>query len=126
MKVQLSFIFPRAKDREQHLFLSDDYKRLLDIRDEEASIYKLKYVEGEPTFKRAVFVSEVKKLPFDAYDNDANQLLFMFSPDFLLHIDIDPVKKNWIVRDSIKGTITYRIPQTFLSYNPKEKNEVFE
>ena len=40
-EVFVSFIFPRVLDREQHIFLSKDYSRLIDIRDEEASIYKL-------------------------------------------------------------------------------------
>ena len=100
----------------------------MDIRDGEASIYTLEK-RGDnlrENFRKAVFKGDVKKLPHHAYDQDANQLLFMFSPDFLMHIDIDPIEKRWILRSSLEGTTLYKIPGTLLSYNPKQRNEVFE
>ena len=90
VEVKRSFIFPRALDREQHIFLSRNFRHLIDIHENEASIYELS--NGSPV-SDVRFVGDVKKLPFGAFDGDPNQLLWLFSEDFLSHIDIDPVGK---------------------------------
>lgn len=41
-QIKVSFTYPIVTRREQNLFLSDDYTKLIDIRREEASIYELK------------------------------------------------------------------------------------
>ena len=73
VEVKVSFVYPRVLDREQHLFLSSDYKLLLDIQEEEASIYEL-YADASCTGneRKVKFLRDVKKLPFGAFDNDAN------------------------------------------------------
>ena len=50
----------------------------------------------------------------------------MFSPDFSKHLDINPVNKEWLIRDSFSGDPYYRIQTSLLSYDPKAQNEVFE
>ena len=90
VEVKRSFIFPRALDREQHIFLSRNFKYLIDIYENEASIYE--FIDDGPGSK-IKFLGDVKKLPFGAFDGDPNQLLWLFSEDFLSHIDIDPVGK---------------------------------
>lgn len=68
----------------------------------------------------------VRTLPFHAYDKDVYQLFTMFSPDFTKHIDVDPVNRLWIIRESKSGKAFFSIPKTFLYYNPKEKNCISE
>lgn len=91
VEVKRSFIFPRALDREQHIFLSRNFRHLIEIYENEASIYEL--TDGKSVSDDVKFVGDVKKLPFGAFDGDPNQLLWLFSEDFLSHIDIDPVGK---------------------------------
>jgi len=106
VKVQVSFVYPRVLDREQNLFLSSDFTRLLDIREEEASIYRLVRQEGS-TLARVEFEGDVKKLPFGSFDSDVNQLFYMFSPNFDLHIDFDPIKKQWLIRETLSGGLHF-------------------
>lgn len=91
VEVKRSFIFPRALDREQHIFFSRNFRYLIEIYENEASIYEL--TDGNSVRNDVKFVGDVKKLPFGAFDGDPNQLLWLFSEDFLFHIDIDPVGK---------------------------------
>ena len=114
-------------DQEQHLFLSDDFTRLLDIQDDIATIYRLELVD--PTRQsnceaKVRFEGHVKRLPFGSYDGCVLQLLCLFSPDFSKHIDVDPINKQWIVRESISGEVFFTIPPTFLEYNPKQDTSV--
>lgn len=92
VEVKRSFIFPRALDREQHIFLSRNFKYLIDIYENEATIYEIEIV-GDGPVSKIKFFGDVKKLPFGAFDGDPNQLLWLFSEDFQSHIDIDPVGK---------------------------------
>ena len=57
--------------REQNLFLSDDFTKLIDIRREEASIYEIK-PERKSIHATPRFIGDVNKLPIAAYDGDAN------------------------------------------------------
>ena len=50
----------------------------------------------------------------------------MFSPDLTRHLDIDPIKKEWLIRESESGDTTFRFNTNFLSYEPKSGNEVYE
>ena len=116
VEVKVNFIFPRALDREQHIFLSKDFKHLIDIHEDEASIYELSPGPGSGRISNVRFVGDVKKLPFGAFDGDHNQLIWMFSDDLSHHIDINPVKKYWLVRETLTGKEKYVIPSSWLSY----------
>lgn len=50
----------------------------------------------------------------------------MFSPDLSRHLDIDPIKKEWLIRESKSGDTLYRFNSNFLSYEPKSGNGIFE
>ena len=39
----------------------------------------------------------------------------LFSPDFEKHIDVDPFKRSWLVRNSKSGEVLFKIPNTFLA-----------
>ena len=120
--IKVSFTYPKMTKREQNLFLSDDFTKLIDIRREEASIYEIKPEPGS-IHTTARFIGDVMKLPFAAYDGDANQLFCMMSPDLSKHFDIDPIKKEWLIRDTYSGDTLYRFNTDFLSFDPMK---VFE
>lgn len=48
------------------------------------------------------------------------------SPDLSKHFDIDPIKKEWLIRDTYSGDTLYRFNTNFLSFDPKTGSEVFE
>lgn len=94
MEVKVSFTYPRvtSQEQEQHLFLSADYSRLLDLRNDEATIYKLErgYQSKIATVNYEGLVS---RIPFNTFDRDYYQLFCLFSPDFSKHFDIDASQK---------------------------------
>ena len=45
------------------------------------------------------------------------------SPDLSKHFDIDPIKKEWLIRDTYSGETLYRFNTDFLSFDPMK---VFE
>ena len=63
------------------------------------------------------------KLPTNLYDDPYN-LYCLFSPDFESHIDIDPIEKSFVIRDSDKGVIYHKIPSTYLSFDINKQDEI--
>ena len=63
------------------------------------------------------------KLPTNLYDDPYN-LYCLFSPDFESHIDIDPIEKSFVIRDSDKGVIYHKIPSTYLSFDINKHDEI--
>ena len=46
IKVRAKFIFPRLREGDQYLFLSEDYNMLLELYGEEAMLYRLENKQG--------------------------------------------------------------------------------
>ena len=71
MEVKHKFVFPRHLEQkdDQHLFISKDFTKLLEVHGEEAIIYKLQDESGERP-SSVKFVGEVAHLPTGLCNGD--------------------------------------------------------
>ena len=99
IEVKFCFIFPRLHEKEQHIFLSDDFSRILEVIRDEAFLYRV--ISENSTTARVEYEGRVSHLPFGIVDRCVLQLLYMFSPDFEYHLDVDPVEGSWVIRKSL-------------------------
>ena len=68
VEVKVKFVFPRLLERDQYIFLSEDFSTLIEIVDSEASLYDLEIRDKEA---KATFASRVPRLPTGICDKDA-------------------------------------------------------
>ena len=110
----------------QSIFLTDDCKRLITFFDDEAHVYDLESKDqNNPSCeqRKAIHAFRVDKLPTNLCDDPYN-LYCLFSPDFESHIDIDPIERSFVIRDSYKGVIYHKIPSTYLSFDINKQDEI--
>jgi len=117
--VRKKFVYPRYHDREQHLFVSQDFSRLLEITSDQASICLLED-------KGVRFEGYVSRLPVGIYDGNIEQLFCLFSPDFTKHIDTEPTIGQWVIRESLSGDVHFKIPATFLCLDSRNRIKVMQ
>ena len=126
VEVKTHFIFPKLVDSAQYILISDDYSRVFEIIPQQTvSIYRLER-SNKGVLSTVHFEGHVRRPPYGIYDRDRYTQYCLFSPDFSKHLDVDPVNKQWVVRESLTGQIFFEIPSTFLSFNPRDRNQVIQ
>ena len=124
IEVKVKFTFPRLLNSSQYLFLSDDYRKLLEIHGEEACLYELVVMPSK--HMKVVFKCRLPRLPFGICNNDVFQMYSLFSPDLTKHLDVNPNDYTWIVREADTGDVFFKVPPTFLTYNPKKPEQIMQ
>ena len=89
-------------------------------------IYSLDEVAGRDK-KNAIFERRLTNLPIGLGNGNAYQIYCLFSPDLTMHFEVDPTDQTWIVRSSGEGDHTlYKIPQTLMTYNQYNQDEILQ
>ena len=111
---------------EQNLFLTDDCTRMIEYVDDEVHIYDIERLTDNPECVncQATYKHRVQRIPLGIYDEDPYQLYCLFSPNFLSHLDINPINSTFVIRDCFSGNILFEIPETFLNFDRKLRNKI--
>ena len=110
MEVKVRFVFPKLEEEEQDVFLSDDFNRIIILGINEARVYELEAVGIKGIKRNLKFIGRMPRLPLGICDGDPFQMVCLFSPDFTMHLDIDPVDQTFLVRVADTGKVHFKIP----------------
>ena len=81
-------MFPRIQLKNQSIFVSEDYTKLIEFYDNNAYVYALEKYDENGIEMKTCFDFKVKRLPLSISDNDPYQQFCLFSPNFDKHFDI--------------------------------------